>query len=176
MQTKIDFTDSHVIATLSLFVFVVLFTINLFNLRKFRIPLPRIPIPRIPKFSRKGIFVAVGAFVTITALIMILFVFTSVYVTGVYYVIISSERNKQAAISEVQKINKLLIDIGENGLGLEARAYPSGEGNPWHAITVGGAHFSKKSAEQTLKRARLLLRDHVHTDAWISLYYPKEQK
>ena len=115
--------------------------------------------------ASKTFFQKAALLFTFFALGIVLFISITVYITGVHFVIVESSDEKQRAISRASEMNKLFKDAGEKDLVVTVND-PVGD-NPYFALTIGGPHFSRKSAEETLSRARQVLGKNIRSDAWI---------
>jgi len=103
---------------------------------------------------------------SLLALVLVGYVYTLVFVSGLHFVVIASAPNKESAVSEIQSLNRY---FEENGYSqLEARAYAStASGSPWYMISIGGWHTSKKAAEATFREAKQALGPRMRPDAYI---------
>jgi hypothetical protein len=117
-------------------------------------------------FKSKKAFVYSGLALSAITVILLLCIYFMVFVNGLYFVNIKSAPTRELAVQEITSINKFLDQQGEKQL--RAKAYAStATGSKWYMITIGGAHTSKDSAEQTFKKAKKILGWRMPSDARI---------
>jgi hypothetical protein len=118
--------------------------------------------------SRWGrLLLVVGSLVTALALGVVVFLLY-VSLTGIHYVQIESASSYEQAVRRAAEINRALESSGETSL--RAKAHHPREVNPYCAIMVGGPHFSRSAAEETLRRLRSIPNFYVRPDAIVWSY------
>jgi hypothetical protein len=171
VHENIEYIIKHpLLATFFLLFFASIFLYNIF--RHIDFDLLRKPnfkamnLGYFKSLNKKKLFVAGGIIASFSAVVLIIIIYITVFVSGLYYVAIASAPNKSLATNEVLSINNFLA---KNGItDLKARAYSStATGSYWYMITIGGFHFSKRAANNTLNRAKQILGDRMRDDAYI---------
>lgn len=126
---------------------------------------PRITIPRL-RVLRVGKILAVLA--SFAAIAICCFWIVAAATSGVHFVVMQSQPDRAAAQASVVRIND---SISDRQLGwIRAHYYSSAADNPWFSIVLGGPHFSRTSAEETLDTARQKLPGYTADDAYIRSY------
>ncbi len=122
----------------------------------------------VPVTSSRGrTLLRVSAIVgSLLALVLLVYAYVLVFVTGLHFVAIASAPDKASAIAEIQTLNRFFEDNGYSDL--EARAHAStATGTGWYMISVGGPHTSRDAAETTFERAKKAMGMKMRTDAYI---------
>jgi hypothetical protein len=100
------------------------------------------------------------------ALALIVYIYVSVFVTGIYYVVVASAPSKETAAQEVQSLNHFFAARGYPDLEASAHA-STATGSPWFMISIRGWHTSEESAETTFRRAKEAMGTRMRSDAHI---------
>jgi len=103
---------------------------------------------------------------SLVALVLLVYVYVVVFVTGLHFVAVASAPDKASAIREIQSLNRFFKEEGYTDL--EARTHAStATGIGWYMISIGGPHTSQEAAEATFRRAKQALGPRMRSDSYI---------
>jgi hypothetical protein len=103
---------------------------------------------------------------SLLALVLVVYAYVSVFVTGLHYVAVASAPDKASATREIRSLNRFFQETGH--VELEARAHGStASGTGWYMISVGGPHRSRGAAEATFRKAKQVMGPRMRPDAYI---------